>query len=144
MEHTTPADSERLPVEGLNSAVHRRQQRRGRIILESHIWRPGDKISRHRRASLEVLDGDALGVERGRLVVRKGARMLSQGRAPVGLRWLLDGSPIPLAVSADAKQDAIAVEGGFVRKGPGSRAGSRRSRVGGPPRVGWELEDNRV
>jgi hypothetical protein len=144
MEHTTPADSERLPVEGLNSAVHRRQQRRGRIILERHIRRPGDKISRHRRAALEVLDGDALGVERGRLVVRKGARMLGQGRAPVGLRRLLDGSPIPLPVSADAEQDAIAVEGGFVREGPGSGAGSGRSRVGGPPRVGWELQYTRV
>ncbi len=129
MEHTTPADRERLAVEGLDPAVHGRQQRRGRIILERHVRRPGDQISRHRRAALEVLDGDALGVERGRLVVRKGARMLGQGRAPVGLRWLLDGSPVPLPVGADAKQDAIAVEVGFVREGPGGGACSGGSRV---------------
>jgi hypothetical protein len=72
MEHTTPADSERLPVESLNSPIHRRQQWRGRIILERHIRRPGDKIRRHCRAALKVLDSDALGVEPGRLVVRKG------------------------------------------------------------------------
>ena len=45
---------------------------------------------------------------------------------------------------ADAEQDTVAVEGRFVRERPGSGAGSGRSRVGGPPRVGWELQYTRV
>ena len=139
MERTARANSERLPVEGLDSAVHRRQQRRGRIILERYVRRSGDKISRHRCAALEVLHGDALGVKRDRLVVPKGARVLSQRRSPVVLRRLLDGSSIKLPISADAEQDAIAVEGGFIWEGPSGGAGSRRSRVRSPPRVGWEL-----
>ena len=65
--------------------------------------------------------------------------MLGKGRAPISLRGLLDGSPIPLPIDANAEQDAIAIEGGFVWEGASGGAGSRRSRVGGPPRVGWEL-----
>jgi hypothetical protein len=91
--------------------VHGLQQRRGRAILERHIWRPWNKISCHRGTALEVLDGDALGVERGRLVVCKRSRVLGKGRKPVGPRRLLDRGPVPLPVGADTELDAVTVEG---------------------------------
>lgn len=50
------------------------------------------------------------------LVVRKGARVLDEAGVPVVLRGLLDGRAVPLAVVADAKVDAQAVELGFIRE----------------------------
>ena len=136
---TSSTDSQRLAVERLDPAVHRLQRRRSPAVLESHVRRPWDEISRHRGTALEVLDRKALGVERGRLVVGKRPRVLGKGRQPVDLRRLLDRGPVPLPVGADAELDAVAVKVRLVRERARSSAGSGSCGKRGPPRVCWEL-----
>jgi hypothetical protein len=144
IKHTRPADGESLPVEGLDPSIHRRKKWRRRVVLEGHVRRPRNEVSGHRCAALEVLDRDALSVERRSLVVRKRAGLLGEGRSPVGLRRLLDGRPIPLPVGADPEDDAVAVEGGLVREGSSCSSGTGRSGIRGPPRVGRELQPRSV
>jgi hypothetical protein len=88
---------------------------------------------------LEVLDSDALGIERSRLMIFECARVLGEGRVPVSLRWLLNGDAIKLSVGADAERDAITVEAGLVREWAGGIGVSGSSRIRDPPCVGWEL-----
>ena len=139
VKRTTCADCECLPIEGLYAAIHGRQQWRGTGILECHVRRPGDKIRGHCCTTLEVLDGNGLGIKPCRLVIGEITRVLSERCTPVSLRWLLDGSSIKLPVDADAEYNAIVVQSGLVWERASSSGISWRSRIRSPPRVGWEL-----
>lgn len=125
---TTLSVSNGLSVERRNAAVPRRQQRRRSTVLKRNVGRSRNQGRRQRGAALEVLHRHRVRVKGRGLVVGKGARVLDEARAPVVLRGLLDGRAVKLAVVADAKVDAVAVELRLVREG--ARGGAVSGRCG--------------